>query len=182
MSLDSEDSPSPSFDRDWFFPSPSFIHESPPKSPKSHRRFSTTPKHSPDSILSKSQSFRPSSSIPPPTTSKYGILRRRVEFPRPLIKPSKQEQHHSFLDRKPVVPSEKKQSTEKVSSGPSVHRVRFRWDLTITVAVSVYTVPFLLVWFGESNKEMFFEVAFFRAVADCYYCFGFVGTQEFYLT
>ncbi|PNT08102.1 hypothetical protein POPTR_013G128100v4 [Populus trichocarpa] len=137
MSLDSEDSPSPSFDRDWFFPSPSFIHESPPKSPKSHRRFSTTPKHSPDSILSKSQSFRPSSSIPPPTTSKYGILRRRVEFPRPLIKPSKQEQHHSFLDRKPVVPSEKKQSTEKVSSGPSVHRVRFRWDLTITVAIVI---------------------------------------------
>ncbi|KAI5567788.1 hypothetical protein BDE02_13G115200 [Populus trichocarpa] len=137
MSLDAEDSPSPSFDRDWFFPSPSFIHESPPKSPKSHRRFSTTPKHSPDSILSKSQSFRPSSSIPPPTTSKYGILRRRVEFPRLLIKPSKQEQHHSFLDRKPVVPSEKKQSTEKVSSGPSVHRVRFRWDLTITVAIVI---------------------------------------------
>jgi hypothetical protein len=105
-----------------------------------------------------------------------------VEFPRPLIKPSKQEQHDSFLDRKPVVPSEKKHSTEKVSSGPSAHRVRFRWDLTITVAVSVYTVPFLLVWFWESNKEMFFEVAFFRAVADCYYCFGFVGTQEFYLT
>ncbi|KAL9379954.1 hypothetical protein Peur_028436 [Populus x canadensis] len=137
MSLDSEDSPSPSFDRDWFFPSPSFIHESPPKSPKSHRRFPTTPKHSPDSILSKSQSFRPSSSIPPPATSKYGILRRRVEFPRPLIKPSKQEQHDSFLDRKPVVPSEKKQSTEKVSSGPSVHRVRFRWDLTITVAIVI---------------------------------------------
>ncbi|XP_061946660.1 ion channel CASTOR-like isoform X1 [Populus nigra] len=137
MSLDSEDSPSPSFDRDWFFPSPSFIHESPPKSPKSHRRFPTTPKHFPDSILSKSQSFRPSSSIPPPATSKYGILRRRVEFPRPLIKPSKQEQHDSFLDRKPVVPSEKKQSTEKVSSGPSVHRVRFRWDLTITVAIVI---------------------------------------------
>ncbi|KAH8490335.1 hypothetical protein H0E87_022752 [Populus deltoides] len=137
MSLDAEDSPSPSFDRDWFFPSPSFIHESPPKSPKSHRRFSATPKHSPDSILSKSQSFRPSSSIPPPTTSKYGILRRRVEFPRPLIKPSKQEQHDSFLDRKPVVPSEKKHSTEKVSSGPSAHRVRFRWDLTITVAIVI---------------------------------------------
>ncbi|KAL9342549.1 hypothetical protein Peur_065874 [Populus x canadensis] len=137
MSLDAEDSPSPSFDRDWFFPSSSFIHESPPKSPKSHRRFSATPKHSPDSILSKSQSFRPSSSIPPPTTSKYGILRRRVEFPRPLIKPSKQEQHDSFLDRKPVVPSEKKHSTEKVSSGPSAHRVRFRWDLTITVAIVI---------------------------------------------
>ncbi|XP_073260045.1 ion channel CASTOR isoform X1 [Populus alba] len=137
MSLDSEDSPSPSFDRDWFFPSPSFIHQSPPKPPKSHRRFSTTPKHSPDSILSKSQSFRPSSSIPPPATSKYGILRRRVEFPRQLVKPSKQEQHDSFLDRKPVVPSEKKQSSEKVSSGPSVHRVRFRWNLTITAAIVI---------------------------------------------
>ncbi|XP_011037374.1 PREDICTED: ion channel CASTOR-like [Populus euphratica] len=134
MSLDSEDSPSPSFDRDWFFPSPSFIHQSPPKS---HRRFSTTPKHSPGPKLSKSQSFRPSSSTPPAATSKYGILRRRVEFPRPLVKPSKQEQHDSFLDRKPVVPSEKKQSTEKVSSGPSVHRVRFGWNLTITVAIVI---------------------------------------------
>ncbi|KAJ6878082.1 ion channel CASTOR isoform X4 [Populus alba x Populus x berolinensis] len=137
MSLDSEDSPSPSFDRDWFFPSTSFIHQSPPEPPKSHRRFSTTPKHSPDSILSKSQSFRPSSSIPPPTTSKYGILRRRVEFPRPLFKPSKQEQHVSFLDRKPVVPREKKQSPEKVSSGPPGHRVRFRWNLAITVAIVI---------------------------------------------
>lgn len=155
MSLDSEDSPSPSFDRDWFFPSPSLIHQSPPEPPKSHRRFSTTPKHSPDSILSKSQSFRPTSSIPPPTTSKYGILRRRVEFPRPLFKPSKQEHHVSFLDRKPVVPREKKQSTEKVSSGPPGHRVRFRWNLTITAAVSVYTVPFLLVWFGKVIKKCF---------------------------
>ncbi|XP_073262561.1 ion channel CASTOR isoform X3 [Populus alba] len=134
MSLDSQDSTSPSFNRDWFFPSPSFIHQSPPKPPKPHRRFSTASKHSPDSNISNPPSFRSSPSLSPTTTSKYGRLRRRVEFPRPPDKSSIQHKNDSVLDRKPVVSSEKKQSTVKVSSGSLGLRVRVRWNLAITVA------------------------------------------------
>ncbi|CAK7322484.1 unnamed protein product [Dovyalis caffra] len=144
MSLDSQDSPSPSFNRDWFFPSPSFIHHSPPKPPKPHRRFSTIPKLSPDSNLSKPPSFRSSSSLSPTTTSNYGRLRRRVEFPRRPDKSSKQDQSDSVLDRKLVVSSEKKQSTEKVSSGSSGHRVRVRWNLAITAAIVITALTSLV--------------------------------------
>ncbi|KAJ6383529.1 hypothetical protein OIU78_026923 [Salix suchowensis] len=133
MSLESEESSSPSFDRDCSFPSPPLINHSPPKT---HSRFSTSPKHSRDPSLSKSQSFRPSSSVPPATTSKHDTLRRRLEFPRPPVNSSKQDQIDSFLDRKLVI-SSKKQFTEKVSSGPSGHRVRFRWDLAIAVAIVI---------------------------------------------
>ncbi|KAJ6758044.1 ION CHANNEL POLLUX-RELATED [Salix koriyanagi] len=133
MSLESEESSSPSFDRDCSFPSPPLINHSPPKT---HSRFSTSPKRSRDPSLSKSQSFRPSSSVPTATTSKHDTLRRRLEFPRPPVNSSKQEQIDSFLDRKLVI-SSKKQFTEKVSSGPSGHRVRFRWDLAIAVAIVI---------------------------------------------
>jgi len=143
MSLDSQESTSPSFNRDWFFPSPSFIHQSPPKPPKPHRRFSTASKHSPGSNISNPPSFRSSPSLSPTTTSKHGRLRRRVEFPRPPDKSSIQHQNNSVLDRKPVVSSEKKQSTVKVSSGSLGHRVRVRWNLAFTVAVSIYIVMFL---------------------------------------
>ncbi|XP_073263158.1 ion channel CASTOR-like isoform X3 [Populus alba] len=143
MSLDSQDSTSPSFNRDWFFPSPSFIHQSPPKPPKPHRRFSTASKHSPDSNISNPPSFRSSPSLSP-TTSKYGRLRRRVEFPRPPDKSSIQHQNASVLDRKPVVSSEKKQSTVKVSSGSLGHRVRVRWNLAITVAIVITALTSLV--------------------------------------
>jgi hypothetical protein len=66
-----------------------------------------------------------------------------VELPRPPDKSSIQHQNDSVLDRKPVVSSEKKQSTVKVSSGSLGHRVRVRWNLAFTVAVSIYIVMFL---------------------------------------
>ncbi|XP_034924677.1 ion channel CASTOR isoform X2 [Populus alba] len=144
MSLDSQDSTSPSFNRDWFFPSPSFIHQSPPKPPKPHRRFSTASKHSPDSNISNPPSFRSSPSLSPTTTSKYGRLRRRVEFPRPPDKSSIQHKNDSVLDRKPVVSSEKKQSTVKVSSGSLGLRVRVRWNLAITVAIVITALTSLV--------------------------------------
>ncbi|KAI5555599.1 hypothetical protein BDE02_19G093500 [Populus trichocarpa] len=144
MSLDSQESTSPSFNRDWFFPSPSFIHQSPPKPPKPHRRFSTASKHSPGSNISNPPSFRSSPSLSPTTTSKYGRLRRRVELPRPPDKYSIQHQNDSVLDRKPVVSSEKKQSTVKVSSGSLGHRVRVRWNLAITVAIVITALTSLV--------------------------------------
>ncbi|PNS91338.1 hypothetical protein POPTR_019G097000v4 [Populus trichocarpa] len=144
MSLDSQDSTSPSFNRDWFFPSPSFIHQSPPKPPKPHRRFSTASKHSPGSNISNPPSFRSSPSLSPTTTSKYGRLRRRVELPRPPDKYSIQHQNDSVLDRKPAVSSEKKQSTVKVSSGSLGHRVRVRWNLAITVAIVITALTSLV--------------------------------------
>ncbi|KAL9345327.1 hypothetical protein Peur_063002 [Populus x canadensis] len=144
MSLDSQDSTSPSFNRDWFFPSPSFIHQSPPKPPKPHRRFSTASKHSPGSNISNPPSFRSSPSLSPTTTSKHGRLRRRVEFPRPPDKSSIQHQNNSVLDRKPVVSSEKKQSTVKVSSGSLGHRVRVRWNLAFTVAIVITALTSLV--------------------------------------
>ncbi|KAJ6348959.1 hypothetical protein OIU77_006533 [Salix suchowensis] len=144
MSLDSQDSPSPSFNRDWFFPSPSFFHQSPPKPPKPHRRFSTASKHSPDSNLSNPPSFRSSSSFSPTTTSKYGRLRRRMEFPRAPDKYSRQHQNDFVLDRKLAVSNEKKQSTEKLSSGSLGHRVRVRWNLAITVAIVITALTSLV--------------------------------------
>ncbi|KAJ6696732.1 hypothetical protein OIU85_003115 [Salix viminalis] len=144
MSLDSQDSPSPSFNRDWFFPSPSFIHQSPPKPPKPHRRFSTASKHSPDSNLSNPPSFRSSSSFSSTTTSKYGRLRRRMEFPRTPDKYSRQHQNDFVLDRKLAVSNEKKQSTEKLSSGSLGHRVRVRWNLAITVAIVITALTSLV--------------------------------------
>uniref|UniRef100_A0A6N2LV26 RCK N-terminal domain-containing protein n=1 Tax=Salix viminalis TaxID=40686 RepID=A0A6N2LV26_SALVM len=144
MSLDSQDSPSPSFNRDWFFPSPSFIHQSAPKPPKPHRRFSTASKHSPDSNLSNPPSFRSPSSFSPTTTSKYGRLRRRMEFPRTPDKYSRQHQNDFVLDRKLVVSNEKKQSTEKLSSGSLGHRVRVRWNLAITVAIVITALTSLV--------------------------------------
>ncbi|KAJ6761997.1 ION CHANNEL CASTOR-RELATED [Salix koriyanagi] len=144
MSLDSQDSPSPSFNRDWFFPSPSFIHQSPPKPPKPHRRFSTASKHSRDSNLSNPPSFRSSSSFSPTTTSKYGRLRRRMEFPRTPDKYSRQHQNDFVLDRKLAVSNEKKQSTEKLSTGSLGHRVRVRWNLAITVAIVITALTSLV--------------------------------------
>ncbi|KAG5224783.1 ion channel CASTOR [Salix suchowensis] len=144
MSLDSQDSPSPSFNRDWFFPSPSFFHQSPPKPPKPHRRFSTASKHSPDSNLSNPPSFRSSSSFSPTTTSKYGRLRRRMEFPRAPDKYSRQHQNDFVLDRKLAVSNEKKQSTEKLSTGSLGHRVRVRWNLAITVAIVITALTSLV--------------------------------------
>ena len=161
MSLDSQDSPSPSFNRDWFFPSPSFIHQSPPKTPKPYRRFSTSSKHSPDSNLSNPPSFRSSSSFSPTTTSKYGRLRRRMEFPRTPDKYSRQHQNDFVLDRKLAVSNEKKQSTEKLSSRSLGHRVRVRWNLAITVAVSIYIVMSLTTWLCESKRRSFFFNWFF---------------------
>ncbi|KAJ6422010.1 hypothetical protein OIU84_027027 [Salix udensis] len=144
MSLDSQDSPSPSFNRDWFFPSPSFIHQSPPKPSKPHRRFSTASKHSRDSNLSNPPSFRSSSSFSPTTTSKYGRLRRRMEFPRTPDKYSRQHQNDFVLDRKLAVSNEKKQSTEKLSTGSLGHRVRVRWNLAITVAIVITALTSLV--------------------------------------
>ncbi|CAL5336951.1 unnamed protein product [Camellia sinensis] len=82
MSLDSESpSPSPSTGRDWFFPSPSFIHSSHHHLPRTPtRRFSTYPRaRRPYDSDPKHSSFQ---TLSPPTDPKYAGIRRRVDFAR----------------------------------------------------------------------------------------------------
>ncbi|XP_021691529.1 ion channel CASTOR isoform X2 [Hevea brasiliensis] len=138
MSLDRDSSPPPSFSRDWFFPSPSFIHQSPPKTHKYRRRFSTTPRIShqnpPDSNLPKTSSFAPPVSSSTTTSyrdPKYARLRRRrVEFPRRSENSSKQEQEDAAI------------LGERTSSGErtvwfSGHRNRVRWQMAISAAIVI---------------------------------------------
>ncbi|XP_050374264.1 ion channel CASTOR-like isoform X1 [Argentina anserina] len=92
MSLDSDSSALPSSSRDWYFPSPPFIHAA--KSPKYHRRFSTNPRPSqPLPSDSPATPFRavPSSTSAPPRTFNHDRLRRRVDFPRRPEKPPRNE-------------------------------------------------------------------------------------------
>ncbi len=89
MSLDSESAPFSS--RDWFFPSPSFIHSSrySANSPVYPRRFTTISRSSrrslPDPDGLSNHSWFQKVSPPPPTPyseSKYASPRRRVDLSR----------------------------------------------------------------------------------------------------
>ncbi|XP_021604222.1 ion channel CASTOR isoform X3 [Manihot esculenta] len=149
MSLEQDSSPPPSFSRDWFFPSPSFIHQSPPKTNKYRRRFSTTPRishHRPfDSNFPKTSSFAlPASSSTSTSTStsyrdaKYARLRRqRVEFPRRSDNSSKQEQDDAAI-------SGERASFCERTAGFSGHRIRARWRMAISAAIVIISLASLV--------------------------------------
>ncbi|XP_059655351.1 ion channel CASTOR-like isoform X3 [Cornus florida] len=151
MSLDA-DSPSPSTSRDWFFPSPSFIHSSHP-SRNPTRRFSTYTRPSKpyvsDSKPPRPTSFRSfshSSSVPH-RDPQYAGIRRRIDFAR------RSEMSPSTDDsggRRPVAVSEKCEVSEdktavgKKCTGLVGGRLKFRWQMAFSVAILITVFSSLL--------------------------------------
>ncbi|KAK8631351.1 hypothetical protein V6N13_080105 [Hibiscus sabdariffa] len=144
MSLDSESS-SPSSSRDWFFPSPSFIHSTShsPQSPNYPRKLSTIPRHPrpspPDWKPPKTSTFRgvPSAAYGDP---KYGRLRRRVDFTRRSEETPKQEGDGPILAQNRDV--SKAVSDEKTAAGVIGirvlgQRVKIRWQMAFSLAILI---------------------------------------------
>ncbi|WCJ34777.1 Ion channel CASTOR [Euphorbia peplus] len=141
MSVD-HDSSQPPATRDWFFPSPSFIHHPPPPpaTSKSRRRFSTLPK------TSQHQPQNPPPSPPPISSSstsshyrdnKYARHRRRVEFPRRDQKSSKQDD--AVSGRKLDASGDRSISGEKLVGFPIV-----RWHMAISAAIVITALASLV--------------------------------------
>ncbi|WRX21619.1 CASTOR/POLLUX/SYM8 ion channel [Theobroma cacao] len=153
MSHDSESSPSSS--RDWFFPSPSFIHSTshPSQSPNYPRRWTTIPRHSPPSPPdwkpSKTPTFRSVSlsDSAPYGDRKYSRIRRRVDFTRRSEKSSKQEEDGAVLEQKRGVSnaiSGGKQNvlSDKTASGEmgiriACQRIKVRWQMAFSIAILI---------------------------------------------
>ncbi|XVF84269.1 hypothetical protein PTKIN_Ptkin17bG0019700 [Pterospermum kingtungense] len=146
MSLDSESSPSSS--RDWFFPSPSFIHSTPhpSQSPNYPRKFTTITRRthpSPDwKKPPKTSAFRTvsSSSSVSYGDPKYGRLRRRVEFTRRNETTPKNEEHDAVSEQKQGTSSA--MSAEKTASGEisvrlAGQRVKIRWQMAFSIAILI---------------------------------------------
>ncbi|GMJ01659.1 hypothetical protein like AT5G49960 [Hibiscus trionum] len=133
MSLDSESS-SPSSSRDWFFPSPSFIHSTShsPQSPTYPRKFSTISTHP--------RSSPPHWKPPAHGDPKYGRLRRRVDFTRRSEKTPKQEGDGPVLAHKrdvsKAVPSEKTAAGE-IGFRVFGQRVKIRWQMAFSLAILI---------------------------------------------
>ncbi|KAK8307771.1 hypothetical protein V6Z12_D02G008700 [Gossypium hirsutum] len=145
MSQDSAES-SPSSSRDWFFPSPSFIHSTSnsPQSPNYPRKFSTIPRHSrsspTDSKPPKTSTFRSVSSSGSAAygDQKYGRGRRRIELIRRSEKTAKQEKEGPVLEQKRDV--SKAVSGVKTAIGEMGirvfgQRVKIRWQMASYIAI-----------------------------------------------
>ncbi|KAJ8774835.1 hypothetical protein K2173_017281 [Erythroxylum novogranatense] len=161
MSLDPDgvnSSPSPFANRDWFFPSPTFIHRPPPKSPKYPRRFSTASRiaqpylhrHHPDSKPPKpppSPSTSHSRSSGPPSTpipaapigSKYGEISRRDSFLRRPENSGKQEEGDAKFEllRETTTFGEK-------GAWFSGFRIRVRWQMAVSTAIVITALASLV--------------------------------------
>ncbi|XVF37554.1 hypothetical protein REPUB_Repub20aG0018700 [Reevesia pubescens] len=147
MSLDSESSPSSG--RDWFFPSPSFIHSTShsSRSPNYHRKLTTVPRHSHPSPPDwkkppKTPTFRSvsSSSSTSYGDPKYGRIRRRVEFTRRSEETPKNEVNDAISEQRRDVSNAV--LGEKTASGGmgiwiSGQRVKIRWQMAILVAILI---------------------------------------------
>ncbi|KAG4209845.1 hypothetical protein ERO13_A02G007700v2 [Gossypium hirsutum] len=146
MSLDSAEA-SPSSSRDWFFPSPSFIHSTSnsPQSPNYPRKFSTIPRHSRSSHTDwkppKTSTFRSVSSSGSAAYGdpKYGRVRRRIELRR-REKMAKQEKEDPVLEQKRDV--SKAVSGVKTAIGEMGirdfgQRVKIRWQMASYIAILI---------------------------------------------
>ncbi|CAM8956718.1 unnamed protein product [Rhodiola kirilowii] len=160
MSLDSDQTPSTS--RDWFFPSPSFTHSSPPYHKPPTRRFSnvsrtpTKPTYFADCKSPKRSSpspstFRtPSSSSPPPTY----VATKEITYAgnrRRLVHPRRSESLPKSDGSEPGAPARKKEAVdnavkEKILVGKNEFRswsVR-RWRIAILAVVLMIAFSSLL--------------------------------------
>ncbi|GMP55038.1 hypothetical protein CsSME_00019991 [Camellia sinensis var. sinensis] len=138
MSLDSESpSPSPSTGRDWFFPSPSFIHSSHHHLPRTPtRRFSTYPRaRRPYDSDPKHSSFQ---TLSPPTDPKYAGIRRRVDFAR---RTQRSDHRHAVSPSNPQK-FEVTSSLGNKSSGIGafqLNKVRWRMAFLLPILITAFS-------------------------------------------
>lgn len=141
MSVDSDSGTGPSSSRDWYFPSPPFLHTN-AKSPKYHRRFSTNPRPSqPDSQKPVGGLSSPNLVTPPfrgtsaPQTSfNHERLRRRVDFSRRREKPPRNDVNVAISTASDAVSKKRSEavSGDTFISGPGF---KLRWKMAFSVAV-----------------------------------------------
>ncbi|CAK9165567.1 unnamed protein product, partial [Ilex paraguariensis] len=130
MSLDSE---SPSTSRDWFFPSPSYIHSSNSDISKTPtRRFSSYPRVSKPPKPTLFQNTSPTISVPV-RDPKYAGVRRRIELNRRNERSTRAECPAEFRMLSEVS-EEKTMSVEKRSTGLAGGRLNVRWQMAFSVA------------------------------------------------
>ena len=143
MSFDSDSPPSSS--RDWFFPSPAFIHTPypTPKYPKYPRRFTANPRNSlpyfpPDPRPPRTPSFRDVSDTPY-RDFKYARTRRGVDLSRRDERPQIKEQFNDAVsgpkNEISGVSVEKKSSFVNKIIGFSARGLKIRWQMAVSVAV-----------------------------------------------
>uniref|UniRef100_A0A2N9HXL9 Uncharacterized protein n=1 Tax=Fagus sylvatica TaxID=28930 RepID=A0A2N9HXL9_FAGSY len=153
MSFDSDSPPSSS--RDWFFPSPAFIHTPypTPKYPKYPRRFTANPRNSlpycpPDPRPPRTPSFRDVSDTPY-RDFKYARTRRRVDLSRQAERPQIKEQFNDAAVSGPKneisgVSVEKKSSFVNKIIGFSARGLKIRWQMAVSVAILITVFSSLL--------------------------------------
>nr|XP_011457298.1 PREDICTED: ion channel CASTOR-like isoform X2 [Fragaria vesca subsp. vesca] len=142
MSLES-DSAVPSSSRDWYFPSPPFIHAA--KSRKYHRRFSTNPRPSPsDSQLpfaagvSSPNPATPFRAVPPRTFS-HERPRRRVDFSRRRDKPPRTDVNQPVSGVPDGLSNKRSEASgDKFIrfAGPSF---KLRWKMAFSILMTVFS-------------------------------------------
>ncbi|GMY32828.1 ion channel CASTOR-like isoform X2 [Fagus crenata] len=145
MSFDSDSPPSSS--RDWFFPSPAFIHTPypTPKYPKYPRRFTANPRNSlpyfpPDPRPPRTPSFRDVSDTPY-RDFKYARTRRDE---RPQIKEQFNDAVSAPKNEISGVSVEKKSSFVNKIIGFSARGLKIRWQMAVSVAILITVFSSLL--------------------------------------
>lgn len=156
MPLETDPPPPPSTatgsSRDWFFPSPAYIH-SPVKPQKNPRKFTTSSRISrpypPDPRPPRISPFRevPASDPTPEKELNYARIRRRVDLARRREIRSKPNENGAASGRKSEVTgvsgtkpassciSAEKESTSKNFIGSSCRGLKIRWKTAILAAV-----------------------------------------------
>ncbi|XP_028053113.1 ion channel CASTOR-like isoform X3 [Camellia sinensis] len=163
MSLDSESpSPSPSTGRDWFFPSPSFIHSSHHHLPRTPtRRFSTYPRaRRPYDSDPKHSSFQ---TLSPPTDPKYAGIRRRVDFAR---RTQRSDHRHAVSPSNPQK-FEVTSSLGNKSSGIGafqLNKVRWRMAFLLPILITAFS-SLLHKIFSYQNQIIDLQVSVSKARA-----------------
>ncbi|PON57130.1 CASTOR ion channel [Trema orientale] len=152
MSVD-PDSASASSSRDWYFPSPPFIHSSPPSAnlPNYPRRFSENPRLSRSPFRDVSSSTSSASAYSPQRTFHNAGLRRRVGFTRRTEQPRRKDTNDAVSVRKSETPSsvldEKASATKKIKLMDFLGQgleLRIRWKMAVTVAILITAFSSLL--------------------------------------
>lgn len=148
MSLDSGSATVPSSSRDWYFPSPPFIHTN-AKSPKYHRRFSTNPRPSqPDSQQPSPNLVTPPfrGTLAPHTSFKHERLRRRVDFSRRREKPPRNDVNVAISTAAADAVSKKRSDAVSGDTFISGHGLKLRWKMAFSVAVLPLPVSIIYIY------------------------------------
>lgn len=199
MSLDSDSAAAASTSRDWYFPSPPFIHNNSnsTKFPKYRRRFPTNPRPSqhlpPDSRppfggVSSPNSSPPFRSVSSSTSAPHRAfnhdrLRRRVDFGRRREKPQRNDVNEAIPSVSDGVSRRRSEISSAVSGekflGFLGNGFNVRWKMAFFVAVlslpNWYMYIHIHLWFWS-------QIFFFVHLADCDDSIFISGVPEFLFT